>query len=123
MCALELLRKNALRELGTWPFEIGLWVGGAATPNFMGTPGDPYGVASRVLDYKLKKTKRPPVPWKNVPGAATELSPDCFTLHPDEKHARELSISCLATVATSPATGRCRSTWSMNRFTTGCLAS
>ena len=27
-------------RLGTWPFEIGLWVGKAATPNRMGRKGD-----------------------------------------------------------------------------------
>jgi hypothetical protein len=95
MCALEILRKNSLKELGSWPFEIGLWVGSAATPNEMGKPGDQYGVVSKVLDYKLKKTKRPPVPLEKCPWCGAELSPDCFTIHPDEKHARELSISCL----------------------------
>jgi hypothetical protein len=35
ICALELERK-AENRLGTWPIEIGLWVGGAATPNNLG---------------------------------------------------------------------------------------
>ncbi len=95
VCALELMRKGNERELGTWPFEIGLWVGSAATPNYMGTPGDPNGVAARVLDYKLGKTKRPPVPLEKCPWCGSVLSPDCFTLVPDAQHPRELSIACV----------------------------
>ena len=33
VCALELEREGAPDRYGTWPFEIGLWVGKAATPN------------------------------------------------------------------------------------------
>ncbi len=40
VCALELKRKAAPDRLGDWPFEIGLWVGSAATPNTMGGPND-----------------------------------------------------------------------------------
>lgn len=36
MCALELERQQDVEKLGQWPFEIGLWVGKAATPNRMG---------------------------------------------------------------------------------------
>ena len=31
ICALELERQQDVEKLGTWPFEIGLWVGKAAT--------------------------------------------------------------------------------------------
>src|ERR671923_314284 len=40
ICALELLRRNDVNKFGDWPFEIGLWVGRAATPNRMGKKGD-----------------------------------------------------------------------------------
>src|SRR5713226_7110368 len=40
ICALELERQNDVEKLGEWPFEIGLWVGQAATPNRMGYKGD-----------------------------------------------------------------------------------
>ena len=40
VCALELEREDAPERYGTWPFEIGLWVGKAATPNVMGRKGD-----------------------------------------------------------------------------------
>lgn len=36
ICAMELERQNDVDRLGKWPFEIGLWVGQAATPNKMG---------------------------------------------------------------------------------------
>ena len=40
ICALELEREKDKARLGEWPFEIGLWVGSAATPNRMGRRGD-----------------------------------------------------------------------------------
>ena len=39
ICALELERQKDVEKLGEWPFEIGLWVGKAATPNVMGEAG------------------------------------------------------------------------------------
>ena len=33
ICALELERQRDVEKLGEWPFEIGLWVGKAATPS------------------------------------------------------------------------------------------
>src|SRR4029079_3046136 len=39
VCALELERAKDPARLGTWPFEIGLWVGRGATPNRMGEKG------------------------------------------------------------------------------------
>ena len=40
ICALELERERDVARLGAWPFEIGLWVGSAATPNVMGSKHD-----------------------------------------------------------------------------------
>ena len=40
ICALELERLQDVTKPGDWPFEIGLWVGRAATPNRMGRKGD-----------------------------------------------------------------------------------
>jgi hypothetical protein len=40
VCALELERLDDPDKYGHWPFEIGLWVGKAATPNIMGQKGD-----------------------------------------------------------------------------------
>ncbi len=41
VCAMELERSQAPDKLGTWPIEIGLWVGSGATPNRMGRKGEP----------------------------------------------------------------------------------
>src|SRR5262249_48902576 len=40
ICALEMERQQHADKLGDWPFEIGLWVGRAATANGVGKEGD-----------------------------------------------------------------------------------
>jgi len=40
MCGLELERETKPERYGEWPFEIGLWVGKAATPNVIGYKGE-----------------------------------------------------------------------------------
>ncbi len=95
MCALELMRQENPKELGTWPFEIGLWVGSGATPNYMGKPGDEFGVVSKVLDYKQGRADRPPVPLEKCPWCGASFTPDSFHLHPDQDNAEELRITCL----------------------------
>jgi hypothetical protein len=87
ICALELIRNDRPRELGSWPFEIGLWVGSGATPNQMGKPGEEFGVVSRVLSYKQGKTTLPPVPLAKCPCCGAEFRPDCFAIHPDLDNA------------------------------------
>ncbi len=95
VCALELMRREDPEGLGTWPFEIGLWVGSGATPNYMGKPGDPHGIVSKVLDFKLGTTVRPPVPMEKCPWCNARLVADCFSLHPGQDRAEELRIGCL----------------------------
>ncbi|WP_406694809.1 DISARM system helicase DrmA [Singulisphaera sp. Ch08] len=95
VCALELMRQKAPNELGTWPFEIGLWVGSGATPNAMGKPGDKFGVVSKVLEYKQGRAPRPPVPLEKCPWCGAGFKPDSFHLHPDQDQAEELRITCL----------------------------
>jgi len=95
MCALELMRQENPKELGTWPFEIGLWVGSGATPNYMGKPGDEFGVVWKVLQYKQGRADRPPVPLEKCPWCGVSFTPDSFHLHPDQDNAEELRITCL----------------------------
>ena len=95
VCALELMRQENPKELGTWPFEIGLWVGSGATPNYMGKPGDEFGVVSKVLEYKQGRADRPPVPLEKCPWCGASFTPDSFHLHPDQDNAEELRITCL----------------------------
>ena len=40
VCALEIERDKTGSRYGNWPFEIGLWVGKAATPNVLGKKGE-----------------------------------------------------------------------------------
>ena len=64
ICALELERKKNPR-LGPWPFEIGLWVGQAATPNRMGSKGDenPFTARAKTISFWNNPTGKPsPIP-------------------------------------------------------------
>ena len=49
ICAMEIIRKEMPAVLGTWPFEVGLWVGKAATPNRMGKRGETDRTTARFL--------------------------------------------------------------------------
>ena len=57
ICALELERQKDVEKLGEWPFEIGLWVGRAATPNRMGTKGDNDRVLGPDQDDRLPERR------------------------------------------------------------------
>ncbi|MDE2903118.1 MAG: helicase, partial [Chloroflexota bacterium] len=54
VCALELERRKDVGRYGEWPFEIGLWVGKAGTPNRLGERGDSRSdsARSKVSQYK-----------------------------------------------------------------------
>ncbi|MGC1308811.1 MAG: hypothetical protein WA885_16415 [Phormidesmis sp.] len=58
ICALELERQNNIEKLGPWPFEIGLWVGQAATANRMGSSKDKdrHSARARTLAYQHKSS-------------------------------------------------------------------
>ena len=47
VCALELERLRDTARLGAGPFEIGLWVGKAGTPNHLGVKRDGRAVVAR----------------------------------------------------------------------------
>ena len=61
ICALELERQQDVEKLGDWPFEIGLWVGRAATPNRMGQKGDndPESARAKTIAFKNGSTTKP----------------------------------------------------------------
>ncbi|HWK27758.1 MAG TPA: DISARM system helicase DrmA [Solirubrobacter sp.] len=97
ICALELEREQDPGRYGIWPFEIGLWVGKAGTPNVMGHKGDKRdGTArSKTRQYKNNPKGKPiPVPIEACPWCQTPFSPDSFTLLPDDDHPDELRIVC-----------------------------
>ncbi len=97
VCALELEREKQTARYGEWPFEIGLWVGKAATPNVMGRRGDNRQdtARSKVRQFKDKpKFKPSPIPLENCPWCGTRFNPDSFALLPNDDEPRELRIVC-----------------------------
>ncbi len=96
VCALELERAASPDRYGEWPFEIGLWVGKAATPNRMGRKGDKGDTARRkTLQYKANPRSRPaPIPLESCPWCGTRFTEESFTLRPDADRPRDLRIAC-----------------------------
>lgn len=105
ICALELERQERTKagdkSLGDWPFEIGLWVGSAATPNRMGGPGDTGPGADTTAYRRLRKFKSDsnrhpsPVPLENCPWCGTKFNAYSFRLVPSEKAPQDLRITCV----------------------------
>ena len=97
MCALEVIRRDEAKErLGAWPFEIGLWVGKAATPNRMGRKGekDQTTARAKTIRYKSNSRKAAPIPLENCPWCGTKFKPTSFNLVPNTDHPNDLRISC-----------------------------
>jgi hypothetical protein len=97
VCALELERERDPERYGRWPFEIGLWVGKAATPNIMGRKGDGRSdsARSKVSQFKGNPRGRPsPIPLEECPWCQTRFEPDSFTLLPDADRPIELRVVC-----------------------------
>ena len=124
VCALEIERSEAGGRYGRWPFEIGLWVGKAATPNILGRKG----MAGRIR--RARRSRRSSaIPTgtrlrsrsRTAPGAETDSSPSrsrcCRTpidLASSASYAPTSSASSAATARspwsawTSRSTGGCR---------------
>lgn len=96
ICALELERQQNADILGDWPFEIGLWVGRAATPNEMGNKGDgnQNSARARTIAYKNNSQKAPPIPIEDCPWCGTKFIPESFRLVPNTDNPTELRITC-----------------------------
>lgn len=104
VCALELEREERLARgdtrLGDWPFEIGLWVGSAATPNRMGGPGDTGPGADktayrRLRAFRSQSKKNPsPIPLENCPWCGKKFETQSFRLIPSEPNPLDLRITC-----------------------------
>ena len=97
VCALELERAADVARYGEWPFEIGLWVGKAATPNFMGRKGDNRSDSARARTRQYKAdpaSKPPPVPLESCPWCGTRFTADSFALWPNDDRPEELRIVC-----------------------------
>jgi len=96
ICALEILRRTRENDLGKWPYEIGLWVGQAATPNKLGVIGDgnPYSARAMLSAYQDRAGKSP-VPLEKCPWCGTTFHKNnSFYFYPDSKHPKDLKIRC-----------------------------
>ena len=111
ICALELERK-ALGRLGSWPIEIGLWVGGAATPNNLGSAKNrKENTAVYWLEQHRKGSGPAPAPLKSCPWCGTAIDKNSFHLHPTAAAPQRLDIRCdqrrLPVFRSRPPAGRC----------------
>lgn len=97
ICALELERQQDVVKLGTWPFEIGLWVGKAATPNVMGKKGDnnPESARARTIAFKNDTRKPSPIPLENCPWCGEKFSANSFLLVTNPDAPTDLRILCM----------------------------
>jgi Helicase conserved C-terminal domain len=97
ICALELERQKDVSKLGDWPFEIGLWVGQAATPNKMGQKGDnnPESARLRTIRFWNDDRKPSPIPLEECPWCGTKFTQRSFKLEPNADYPRDLRVSCV----------------------------
>jgi helicase-like protein len=98
MCALELEREQDAR-LGEWPFEIGLWVGSAATPNRMGKrgytgPGREYTAYVKTTHFQRDDRKPSPIPIENCPWCGEKFNRNSFRLVPTPDNPIDLRVHC-----------------------------
>ncbi len=96
VCALELERREVEDRYGTWPFEIGLWVGSAATPNRMGRKGKSRGTAREKVNHFKSDPARnsSPIPLEECPWCRQKFQPESFNLHPNSDNPTDLLINC-----------------------------
>jgi hypothetical protein len=101
VCALEKIRTGSAegkRKLGDWPIEIGLWVGGAASPNNMKprNSADKDAATTWLNRYQRKpEHEKSPVPLKACPWCGTQFKPEeSFKIWPDKAKAQNLVIKC-----------------------------
>ena len=113
-------------RLGTWPIEIGLWVGGGATPNTLGGTQEH---ARRARPYTGSSSYRrgrgpAPAPLKACPWCGTTF--DARQLSPPSRHgmAPAAAGNALRQLACD-FSGRagCRSSWSTRRSIAACRPS
>lgn len=96
ICALEIERQKDPDKLGQWPFEIGLWVGRAATPNWIGKKGERYpdSARSKTIAYLNNDSKPTPVPLEECPWCGTKFSRHSFQLLPNRDDPNDLRLLC-----------------------------
>ena len=96
ICALELERQKDVEKLGEWPFEIGLWVGMAATPNRMGRKGDTdaHSARRKTIAFKNDDRKPSPIPLEECPWCGEKFKSTSFQLVPNADEPTDLRVTC-----------------------------
>ena len=96
ICALEIIRQETPEKFGAWPFEIGLWVGKAATPNRMGRKGekDQSSARAKTIQHRNNSRRAAPIPVETCPWCGTKLKPTSFLLWPNTDEPQELKVLC-----------------------------
>ena len=96
VCALELEREKSPQLLGEWPFEIALWVGRAATPNYMGRQGDRGNNSARAktLRFARDTSREPPIPLEQCPWCGNPFTKTSFQLEPNSREPKNLVVRC-----------------------------
>ena len=100
ICALELEREQN-ETLGAWPFEIGLWVGRAATPNEMGSKDrdHPDTARRRTISLWNDDRKPSPIPLEECPWCGEKFKPQSFRLvasgRSNRDYPTDLVIGCV----------------------------
>lgn len=97
ICALELERQQDVTKLGEWPFEIGLWVGKSATPNYMGQKGDKYKESARAktISFQSNYPNKPsPIPLEECPWCGEKFGRNSFRLLPNPDIPTDLRVTC-----------------------------
>lgn len=98
ICALEKVRREqkAKWNLGEWPYEIGLWVGQAATPNKFGAVNDSNQWSARAMLSAFQNDRgKSPVPLESCPWCGTQLHQKDSFKFDDQKHPNELRVICV----------------------------
>lgn len=99
MCALELEREQDKAKLGELPFEIGLWVGSAATPNRLGRrgytgPGREHTAYVKTMQFQRDERKPAPIPLENCPWCGEKFTRNSFRLTPTLDRPLDLRVYC-----------------------------
>jgi len=97
ICAMELERQANPGKWGTWPFEIGLWVGSGATPNILGGKGNKkeHTALFKLEQFKARSGKaQSPIPLEVCPWCGTPFKPSSFNMYPNQEAPIDLRISC-----------------------------
>jgi hypothetical protein len=102
ICALELIRtdpafagKSGWPLLGTWPIEIGLWVGSDASPNILGGRGNTGDHTAVTRLRRFRRTgKNAPAPIKACPWCGSTFSRDSFDCAPNLSAPLNMMITC-----------------------------